>query len=150
MNVVRFPSRLDRAPDGWHSAEVQRLVNACAAYVPHGVASGWEFGVTERGDPQMYLLGPEPEQDCILSISRLGRLYVLEDGNGRVIFEHNDLMRLAEQATNALKKKKEVILGQIALAWIAMREFYEEKIEPVMAEPVELLTHFAPQLAALT
>jgi hypothetical protein len=149
MNVIRFSRRTVEAPEGWHSVEVQRLVNACAAYVPYSVASGWEFGATERGDPQMYLLGPEPEQDCILCISRLDRRYVLEDGNGRIIFEHDNLMLLAEQAAIALRKKKQAIVGQIAMAWMAMREFYEEKIEPTLAEPIELLTHFAPQLGAL-
>lgn len=149
MKVVSFPSRKAPMPRGWQSAELHRLVEACAAYFPSGLAGGWEVGETERGDPQFYLLGPAPEHDCILSISRLGRLYVLEDGYGRVLFEHDNLVPLAEQAAAALRRKKQAILAQIAVTWCAMREFYEEKIEPAMAEPVELLTHFAPQLAAL-
>ena len=52
-------------------------MGACAVHIPGGQASGWELGETERGDPQLYLLGPAPEHDCILSISRLGRLYIL-------------------------------------------------------------------------
>jgi hypothetical protein len=35
------------------------------------------------------------------------------------------------------------------VAWAALREAFEEKTEAVMAEPIELLTHIAPQLAAL-
>jgi hypothetical protein len=150
MNVVQFPLKpANETALGWQGAEVQRLMSASAAYLANGQGSTWEFGETERGDPQFYLLGPGPEQECVLSISRLGRLYVLEDGNGHVIFEHDNLMLLAEQAATALRHKKQAILAQLAVAWYAMREFYEEKIEPAMAEPVEVLSHFAPQLAAL-
>jgi hypothetical protein len=148
MNVVQFPLKpANETAVGWQGGEVQRLMSACAAYLAGGQGSTWEFGETECGDPQFYLLGPE--QECILSISRLGRLYVLEDGNGRVIFEHDNLMLLAEQAATALRHKKQAILAQLAVAWYAMRELYEEKIEPAMAEPMEALAHFAPQLAAL-
>jgi hypothetical protein len=150
MNVVLFPLKpAGETASGWHGAEVQRLMSACAIYLANGQGSAWEFGETECGDPQLYLLGPAPEQECILSISRLGRLYVLEDGNGRILFEHDNLMLLAEQAATALRRKKQAILAQLAVAWYAMREFYEEKIEPAMAEPMELLSHVAPQLAAL-
>ena len=30
-----------------------------------------------------------------------------------------------------------------------MRDFFEEKVEPVLAEPMEVITHLAPHLAAL-
>jgi len=150
MNVVNFPLKSERTIEGgWQNAELQRLMSACAVYLPHGQASGWEVGETERGDPQLYLLGPAPEHDCILSISRLGRLYILEDGNGRIMFEHDNLLLLAERAASALRKRKQAILAQIAVTWYAMREFYGEKIEPAMAEPMEVFSHFAPQLAAL-
>ena len=56
------------------------------------------MGVTEIGDPQFYLLGP-PHDECILCISRSAAVYVLEDGAGQVLFEHNSLSLLAEQAT---------------------------------------------------
>ena len=149
MTVVNFPPRPNQIPPGWQAAELQRLINACAGYLPGGQGSGWDFGTTERGDPQIYLLGPEPEHECILSISRLGNLYILEDGNGRVLFEHGNLMLLVEQARAALRRKKAAIAARIAVTWCAVREFFEEKVEPVLAEPVEVLTHFAPQLAAL-
>jgi hypothetical protein len=149
MNVVKFPLKTNEADRGWQNAELQRLTSACAMHVASGQASGWEFGETERGDPQLYLLGPAPEQECILSISRLGRLYILEDGSGRVIFEHDNLLLLAEQAATALRNKKNAVLAQIAVAWCAMREFYEEKIEPALAEPMEVASHLAPQLGAL-
>lgn len=145
MNVVKFPLAPARKSErGWHDAELERLTSACAVYLPSGQASGWELGSTERGDPQLYLLGPAPEQECILSISRLGRLYILENGQGRVIFEHDNLSLLAEQVTAALRNKKRAVLAQIGIAWYAMREFYEEKVEPAMAEPIEVISHFVP------
>lgn len=148
MNVVKFPT-VPAAPLGWQTAEVQRLMSACAAHARHWRATGWEYGMTERGEPQLYLLGPLPEQDCILSVSRLGRLYVLEDGQGRVLYEHHNLLLLAEQASAALRKSGRALVARVAVAWCALREFVEEKVEPVLAEPVEVLTHIAPQLAAL-
>jgi hypothetical protein len=74
---------------------------------------------------------------------------VIEDGNGRVLFEHDDPMLLAEQATAALRRRKAAIVARIAVAWCALREAIEEKTEALAAEPMELLTHIAPQLAAL-
>jgi hypothetical protein len=149
MTVVSFRRRSGPDHRSWQDSELQRLTSACAIYLPDGQASGWDFGETECGDPQLYLIGPAPEHDCILSISRIGRHYILEDGKGRVIFEHDNLATLAEQAAAALRHKKQAILAQLALAWCAMRGFYEEKVEPALAEPMEVLSHIAPQLAAL-
>ena len=106
MNVVQFPRVQEPLPQGWQSGELTKLTNACAASIPSGDVSGWEVGTTEYGDPQLYLLGPAPDHDCILSISRLGRLYVLEDGKGQVLFENDNLMLLAEQTCSALRRKK--------------------------------------------
>jgi hypothetical protein len=149
MTVVDFPSQYQPAPREWQSHELQRLRNACSAYLPRGHAVEWAVGATERGDPQLYLIGPAPDYDCILSISRLGRLYILEDGNGRIVFEDPQLLSFAEQVADTLRRKKQAIIAQIAVTWCAMREFYEEKIEPALAEPVEILSHFAPQMASL-
>ena len=41
------------------------------------------------------------------------------------------------------------LFAQIGIAWVAIRHHYEEKVEPMLAEPVELLTHICPQLAAV-
>jgi hypothetical protein len=146
MNVVTFPLNLSGgAKGGWRSTEVQQLTGACAAYISSGQASGWVIGETECGDPQLYILGPSPEEDCILTVSRLGRLYIVEDGNGQMIFEHDNVLLIAERIATALRNKREAFLGQIALAWLSIREFYEEKVEPALAEPVEVVSHFALQ-----
>lgn len=149
MNIVKFPAKVDVAPHGWQAAELQQIVAACSGSISHGEASGWEIGTTERGDPQVYLIGPPPDYDCILCISRVGRHYLIEDGNGRVLLEHDSPMLLAEQAIAALRRRKAALLAQVAVAWHALREAFEEKAEALTTEPMEVLAHIAPQLAAL-
>ena len=147
--VVKFPRRSEPLPQGWQNDELQQIVAACSSSVSVGEASGWEIGMTEHGDPQVYLIGPPPGYDCILCISRVGRHYVIEDGHGRVLLEHDSPMLLAEQALSALRRRKAALLAQIAVAWQAFREAFEEKTEALTAEPMEVLVHLAPQLAAL-
>jgi hypothetical protein len=147
MNVVPFPRAAEM--DGWQTSELAKLTNVCAAAMPSGEISGWEVGQTEYGDPQLYLLGPAPNYDCVLCVSRLGRLYVLEDGTGQVVFENDNIVQMAEQAYTTLRKRKAELVARLAVCWCAVREFFEEKVEPVLAEPIEFVTHFAPQLAAL-
>ena len=149
MNVVKFPQPAAKASKGWESAELQEFLRVSADAIAAGEASGWQADVTERGDPQVFLLGPPPNYECIMSISRLGRLYVIEDGYGRVLFENDNPLLLAEQAAAALRRRKASLVARVAVAWAALREAVEEKTEAMMAEPVELLTHIAPQLAAL-
>jgi hypothetical protein len=150
MKVVPFPSQpLQTAPREWQSGEVQPVVEACAASISRGEISGWEIGSTEAGDPQLYLLGPAPEQECVLCVSRLGRLYVLEDGQGRIVFEHDAMKVLAEQVRGSLRSKKAAIFARALVAWLAIKETFEERVEPALAEPSEILAHVAPQLVAL-
>ena len=148
MNVIHFP-RVPGLPQGWQTNELAQLTNACAASIPSGDVTGWEVGVTEHDDPQLYLIGPAPDHDCILSISRLGRLYVLEDGKGHVLFENDNIMLVAEQTCGALRKRKAEIVARLTVCWCAVREFFEEKVEPILAEPMEVVTHFAPHFAAI-
>jgi len=148
MTVIAFPSKLQREDGSWPAAELNEIVEKFAPQLSSGEAGGWNVGVTDIGDPQFYLLGPPPDDECILCISRLGRVYVLEDGAGQILFEHDSLLVLAEQARSALRKKKTQIVARAALLWCAVRELFEEKLEPIVGESEELLTHFVPQLAA--
>ena len=100
------------------------------------------------GDPQLYLLGPAPDFSCILTVSRLGSLYVLEDGEGRILFENRNIAMVIHQVRAALSRRN-VVLAKAAALWATLRQTIEEKIEPMMAEPLEITTHIAPQLAAL-
>jgi hypothetical protein len=148
MTVIAFPAKAQREGGSWPAVELNELVKTFAPQLSSGEAGGWNVGVTEIGDPQFYLLGPPPDDECILCISRLGRVYVLEDGAGQVLFEHDSLLVLAEQARTVLRKKRAQIVARVALLWCAVRELFEEKIEPIVGESEELLTHFVPQLAA--
>ena len=149
MTVIAFQSKLPQRDGPWRSGELEAIVDNLAPELGGDEAGGWAVGVTELGDPQFYLLGPPPHAECILCISRLGRIYVLEDGAGRVLLEHNSLVVLAEQARSLLRKKKTQIAARAALIWCALRESFEEKLEAIMGESEELLAHVAPQLAAL-
>jgi hypothetical protein len=149
MTVVKFERRRAPAGEGWQSAELQQFIAVSANAIAAGEASGWESASTERGDPQLFLIGPPPDFDCILSISRVGGTYVIEDGAGRVLFEQHSPARLAEQAAAALRRRRAALVTRVAVAWCALREVFEEKTEAMMAEPMEILTHIAPQLAAL-
>jgi hypothetical protein len=147
MPILNFPHGFEKASGAWRGSELRYLLTACATHVASGAASGWAFGETERGDPQLYLLGPDPAHDCVLSISRLDDLYVLEDGEGRIIFEHTDLLSLGEQIVAALRSVKPAMWAPVVIGWNTLRAFYEEEIEPALAESVEVLAHLGPGVA---
>jgi hypothetical protein len=147
MNVVAFPSRAGLR--GWRRREVNAVLSACADDLKAGAVSGFDEGATEAGDPQLYLLGPEPDRDCIMCISRIGRVYVIEDGEGRILYENDAFGLLTDQVRGALRHKKAAITSRILVAWLAIKETFEERIEPVLGEPAEVLAHISPQLAAL-
>jgi hypothetical protein len=147
MTVLPFRRQVHQP--GWHQSEIGTMTAAFAPALSRGDASEWVAAETEVGDPQLYLLGPEPEQECFVCVSRLGRLYVLEDGQGRILFEHDAIDVLAAQVRRMLRRKKASIVARIAVAWVAVKEAFEEMFEPVLAEPVEILSHVAPQFAAL-
>jgi hypothetical protein len=73
---------------------------------------------------------------------------VLEDGEGRVLYEHNSLVALADQAGRSLRSSKSALVARIMVGWVAVRHFVQEKVEPIIGEAEETFAHFAPQLAA--
>ena len=148
MTVIAFQPKVLQLDGPWRTGELNTIVERLAPESSRGGAWRWDVGITDIGDPQFYLLGP-PHDECILCISRLGRLYVLEDGHGQLLFEHNSLLALAEQARVVLQKKKTQIVARVALVWCAVRETIEEKLDAVVVEGEELLAHYVPQLAAL-
>jgi hypothetical protein len=149
MKVIAFKPRPCQQDGSWRTCELNQLAGSFAASVARGEASGWETGTTEIGDPQFYLLGASPDDECILCVSRLGRIYVLEDGGGRVLLEGASLEWLAAEAIAFLKKKRTRMMARALPLWLALRHAFEEKIEPMLVEGEELLTHFAPQFAAI-
>jgi hypothetical protein len=148
MTVIDFP-RNRHGSARWRASELDRLLPPCAAEIAQaGSNSGFAVGATEDGSPQLYVLGPPPDYECVLCITRIGSLYIMEDGAGRIILEHTNLMTIAEQIPAAISRRKAALAAKFTLLWAAVRQQVEEKIEPMLAEPMELATHFAPQLAA--
>jgi hypothetical protein len=143
MSVIEFPGR-EASATGWRADELQQLV----ALVPAGDCS-WQACKTERGEPQFYVLGPMPEQDCMLCVSRLAQGYVLEDGAGRLIGEALSLDRFAVEAARAAIRSGRSFLGRMLVGWCALRVTIEEKLEPVLEQSEEMLARVAPQLVAL-
>lgn len=142
MNVFPFPHETRR--QGWSRPEIHTMEAIFAPALGRGDASGWVVAETERGDPQVYLLGPAPEQDCILCVSRLGRRYIVEDGTGGLVSERGSLLLLAEQVRLLLRQRSAAFIARIGLLWFAARKEAEEKVEPIMAEPVEILSQMVP------
>ena len=149
MTVVPFPHPSRGEPGTWGPAELNQVAASLTPSLESGEAESWETGATEAGDPQLYLMGPPPDHDCILCVSRLGSLYVLEDGAGRILSEHNGVMALAEAVKLALRNRQAKFVTRIALFWCAVREACQERYEAMIGEGEELLVHFAPQLAAI-
>ena len=136
---LRFPDA-----SGWTVAEREVLLTICDVAPDDW---NWEAGVTESGDPQLYLLGPHPEQICELCISRTGGRYVLEDGAGRLLAEHRTLDIVTMHAKTALRGPHSRLVARTVLLWCTVRQVIHERVEPVLAESEELLVHVAPQLA---
>ena len=145
MNIVEFPRREAASSSEWRADELRQLTELFGAA---GAQVTWEVGTTEAGDPQFYLLGPAPDYDCMLCVSRLAHGYVLEDGAGRVLGEAPALHHFAEQAASAALRGGRSFIARITLLLCTIRLAIEEKVEPIFEESQEILVRFAPQLAA--
>jgi hypothetical protein len=143
MSVVAFERKQDSGE--WSEKELSTLVAAFGAASRTG--REWETGMTEQGDAQFYLLGPLPDQACELCVSRIGARYILEDGSGRLLFEHRNLELLALHAKAAVPSASWLMVRAITL-WCAIRNTIHEKVEPLLVEGEELLVQFVPQLSA--
>ena len=146
MSVVAFERRQDATV--WTETELDTIVAALKASIAPATGRTWETGVTENGDVQFYLLGPPPEEACELCISRIGGRYILEDGSGRLLFEHRNLELVALHAKAAVPSTSWLMVRAITL-WVAIRSAIHEKVEPFLVEGEELFVQFVPQLAAL-
>ena len=143
MSVVAFERKQDSGE--WSEKELSILVAAFGAVSRTG--REWETGMTEQGDAQFYLLGPLPDQACEVCVSRIGGRYILEDGSGRLLFEHRNLELVALHAKAAVPPTSWLMVRAITL-WCAIRNTIHEKVEPLLVESEELLVQFVPQLAA--
>ena len=149
MTVVPFPPLAPKSPRTWAPHELAVLMSVYDSHASRGDASGWEVGATELGDPQFYVIGPAPDLDCLATISRVGRIYVLENGVGGVVDEGLSLDRVAASAKAEARHRPISLLARMTLGLAALRVAVEEKIEPLVVESEELLLRFAPQVAAM-
>jgi hypothetical protein len=146
MSVLAFERK--QGADAWSEAELHTLLGALNRALASGNGRGWETGVTERGDPQFYLLGPLPDQACELCVSRIGRRYILEDGSGRLLFEHQSLPLVALHAKAATRSSWSGLVARVVLLWCTIRGMIHDRLEPLLTESEEMLVHLVPQLAA--
>jgi hypothetical protein len=146
MNVIEFRPKVRTG--AWDDAEISQIVAAVHAEGAGRRVGNWDVGATDAGDPQFYLLTPPPENDCVLCISRLGSTYVLEDGRGMILREHNSLAVLASDLKNYLRKRRRGLVARLLLLWCGLRQNVEQKVDAVWAESEDLLVHVVPQAAA--
>ncbi|UZE50405.1 hypothetical protein ONR75_06800 [Rhodopseudomonas sp. P2A-2r] len=106
--MIAFAQR--PASGAWSEAELNIVV--AALNLPDG---DWETGTTECGDAQLYLLGPRPEQACELCVSRIDGRYILEDGAGRLLFDHENLALVAQQARAPFAAR----IGGLSHGWLS-------------------------------
>jgi hypothetical protein len=145
MSVLAFERKQN--PGEWSERELSTILAALSAATAPGTGREWETGVTEKGDVQFYLLSALPDQACELCLSRIGRNYILEDGTGRLLFEHRNLDLVALHAKAAVPSTSWLMVRTITL-WCAVRSAFHEKAEPWLVEGEELFVQFVPQLAA--
>ena len=131
----------------WSETELNAIVGALNDALASGNGREWEVGMTEKGDAQFYLLGPLPDQACELCVSRIGRRYILEDGSGRLLFEHRSLALVALHAKAAVRSRRTWLVGRVVLLWWTIRHMIHDKVEPLLSESEELLVELAPHLA---
>ena len=149
MNIIPFIPAASSSRS-WNAHELEMLVSVYQAHASRGDATAWDVGATELDDPQFFVVGPAPESACIVAISRVGRIYVLEDGSGHVLQEGASLEPVAARAKAPLGESRPLrLIARVTLALTAFRMAVEQKVEPILAEGEEILLRIAPQLASL-
>lgn len=158
MTVVKFPppAQAGEKSGSWSAAEMESLLQLFRELAGSAGAREWAVGLTEADDPQFYVLGTGPdadtlsERECLLCLSRVGRLYLLEDGRGIVLGEDVSLSRLSETAVRLLGATgKTSYLSRLLVVFCTYRMVLEQKLEPVLADSSDLLLRLSPQLAVL-
>ena len=146
MSVLTFQTKQDG--ELWSETELHTLLTTLNAALGSEDGHGWESGMTENRDPQFYLLGPLPDQACQLCVSRIGGRYILEDGAGQLLFEHQSLPLVALHAKAAVSSRQWSLVARIALLWFTVRHTVHDEVEPLLIESEEIFLHLAPNLAA--
>jgi hypothetical protein len=118
QNVVAFhaPER----PHCWGQDELQQLMALHSACEQRRSGCSWSVGQTELGDPQFYMVGDAPELDCIMCVTRIGRLYILEDGAGTIVLEDARLETIVQAGAKMLSRRR---LSFVARSLIGLAAF---------------------------
>ena len=133
----------------WTDEEIVALRQLTRLLARRRAAQSWHLSQTEAGEPQLYVLGPDPEADCVACVSRIGSDYVLEDGRGALLGTEPSLRHLLDRAAEAFPARWRIRLTARAfLTLCAWRAFLDEK-EAALEESLEFLGRIAPQLAVL-
>jgi hypothetical protein len=147
QNVVAF--HVPDLPSCWRQDELQQLVAVHSACQERSRGASWSVGQTELGNPQFYLIGEAPELDCIMCVSRIGRLYVLENGAGSVVAEDAHLDRIVQEASKMLPRRRRLsFVARSLIGLCAFRAVLDQKAEFMLAESMEHVSRVAPQLVA--
>jgi hypothetical protein len=128
---------------GWTTDEFEELMRLYSSQACRRNVS-WSTAMTEPGDPQFFLIGPEPEADCVLAISRLRGKYVLEDGEARPLCEGRVLSDVVQEAQRMLPRRfKPSLVARLLVPLACIRAFIDEKIEPLVPDSIEVLLPIA-------
>jgi hypothetical protein len=104
MTVVQLEAaRRQLRPSDWDREEKAELMRLYAAVARDCGAADYEFGETDRSEPQFYIVDDNPGAACITCVSRLSKhskpWYVIEDGSGGLLSEGFSLRSLIERAS---------------------------------------------------
>ena len=146
QNVVAF--RAPERPRCWRQDELQQLMALHSACEQRRSGCSWSVGLTELGDPQFYMVGDAPELDCLMCVTRIGRLYVLEDGAGTIVLEDARLERIVQAGSKMLSRRHLSFIARSLIGLAAFRAVLDQKAEFMLAESMEHVARIAPQLAA--
>lgn len=143
MRVVSTARSLDRGQHGWTADELAELMRLYSSQsCRRGVS--WATAVTELGDPQFFLVGPEPEADCVLAISRLNGRYVLEDGEAHPVCDGAALADVVKEAQRMLPRRfKPSLVARALVPFACIKAFVDEKLEPLVPDSIEVLLPIA-------
>lgn len=143
MRVVSSAPTPRRPQHGWSSNELEQLMRLYASHACRRKVS-WATAMTEPGDPQFFLIGPEPEADCLLAVSRLDGRYVLEDGEAHPLCEGEVLSEVVQEAQRTLPPRfKPSLVARVLMPLACIRAVLDEKIEPLIPDSMELLLPIA-------
>jgi hypothetical protein len=139
VRVVSSARPLPHGQHGWSAHELEELLRIYATHAGRRDVS-WATAVTERDDPQFFVIGPEPEADCLVAVARVGERYVLEDGEAHVLCESRILPEVVKRAQLVLTtRSKPSLMVKLFVPIAAARSFFDEKIEPLIPDSVEVL-----------